>query len=288
LSVTKSSEAIVMQRDDGPSAAIDASTARGESGVSVMRLQFQRRLALFSASQTQHLIFMQTSPHLRLDCRISGDRLCHDTTSGSIAICPAGMDASVTSNTAVDGLVVAVKPGQLALAAAEDSAIDAQLRGRLSGHDHALLDIARRLASESATGYASGLRLWNAAASSFINRLVLAYTRMPDGPPRGRLGLPVLQKIRDYVHANLAEPIEVGDLASLAGRSPFHFTRIFTRSTGMTPYRYVVHLRLQAAIDRIRSGMSLAEVAADTGFSDQSHLSRWIRRVHGIPPSELA
>jgi AraC family transcriptional regulator len=34
--------------------------------------------------------------------------------------------------------------------------------------------------------------------------------------------------------------------------------------------------------------MSLAEVAADTGFSDQSHLSRWIRRVHGVAPSELA
>jgi AraC family transcriptional regulator len=56
----------------------------------------------------------------------------------------------------------------------------------------------------------------------------------------------------------------------------------------VTPYRYVVHLRLQAAIDRIRSGMSLAQVAADTGFSDQSHLSRWIRRVHGVPPSQLA
>jgi AraC family transcriptional regulator len=55
----------------------------------------------------------------------------------------------------------------------------------------------------------------------------------------------------------------------------------------MTPYRYVVHLRLQAAIEQIRSGISLADVAADTGFSDQSHLSRWIRRVHGVAPSQL-
>ena len=85
----------------------------------------------------------------------------------------------------------------------------------------------------------------------------------------------------------MSGPIEVNDLASLAGRSPYHFTRVFARSIGMTPYRYVVHLRLQAAIGRIRGGMSLAEVAADTGFSDQSHLSRWIRRVHGVAPSEL-
>jgi len=57
----------------------------------------------------------------------------------------------------------------------------------------------------------------------------------------------------------------------------------------MTPYRYVVHLRLQAALQRVRDGrMGLAEIAADTGFSDQSHLSRWIRRVHGVAPSALA
>ena len=82
--------------------------------------------------------------------------------------------------------------------------------------------------------------------------------------------------------------IEVTDLANLAGRSAFHFTRVFARSVGMTPYRYVVHLRLQAALRLLRAGqMSLAEIAADTGFADQSHLSRWIRRVHGVAPSEL-
>jgi AraC-like DNA-binding protein len=32
----------------------------------------------------------------------------------------------------------------------------------------------------------------------------------------------------------------------------------------------------------------LAEIAASTGFADQSHLSRWVRRVHGVSPSQLA
>ena len=111
--------------------------------------------------------------------------------------------------------------------------------------------------------------------------------RRPDESPRAALGPIALNKIRDYIRAHLAEPIEVNDLAALAGRSPFHFSRVFARSMGMTPHRYIVHHRLRAAIDRIRSGMSLAEVAADTGFSDQSHLSRWIRRVLGVAPSRL-
>ena len=32
----------------------------------------------------------------------------------------------------------------------------------------------------------------------------------------------------------------------------------------------------------------LAEIAASTGFADQSHLSRWVRRVHGVAPAQLA
>ncbi|MBV8092673.1 MAG: helix-turn-helix transcriptional regulator [Acetobacteraceae bacterium] len=87
---------------------------------------------------------------------------------------------------------------------------------------------------------------------------------------------------------NLAVTIEVGALAKIAGHSPFHFTRIFARSVGMTPYRYVVHLRLRRAFELLRDRRhGLADSAAATGFADQSHLSRWVRRVHGVSPTEL-
>ena len=102
------------------------------------------------------------------------------------------------------------------------------------------------------------------------------------------LGKDLIRRLRDYVVAHLDEPIEVEALADIAGRSPFHFTRVFTRSVGMTPHRYVVHLRLQRAIELVREGRSgLAEIAARTGFADQSHLSRWMRRVLGVSPTQL-
>jgi AraC family transcriptional regulator len=105
---------------------------------------------------------------------------------------------------------------------------------------------------------------------------------------RGMLSSDALKRIKEYVVAHLDEPIEVAALAAIAARSPFHFTRIFTQSVGLTPHRYVVHLRLQRAIELIRDGRSgLAEIAAHTGFADQSHLSRWIRRVHGVSPTEI-
>jgi AraC family transcriptional regulator len=255
----------------------------------VLRAKFDGG-AHFYATTQQHLIYFQMSPYLRLECRIAGRALQHETVAGALAICPAGTDCSADADASADILLIAIKPGHLALAAAEDSALDAQLNERLSGYDQKLLGLAQALASENAKNYPNGPLFWNEAANRFIGRLLLGYTSRPGKlAPRGRLDQRVLQRIRDYVLAHLAEPIEVAELASVAGRSPFHFSRVFARSVGMTPYRYVVHLRLQAAIQQVRSGqMSLAEIAADTGFADQSHLSRWVRRVHGVAPSELA
>ncbi|MBV8576723.1 MAG: helix-turn-helix transcriptional regulator [Acetobacteraceae bacterium] len=88
--------------------------------------------------------------------------------------------------------------------------------------------------------------------------------------------------------SHIGERIETAALATVADLSPFHFPRIFARSVGMTPYRYVVHLRLQRACELMRNRRHrLADIAAATGFSDQSHLSRWVRRVHGVSPGEL-
>jgi AraC family transcriptional regulator len=276
------------QKNGNPPHTFGASNPPGESGVAVLRARFQSA-ALFSATSNQHLVFFQMSPGVRIECRMAGRALLHDVNVGSLAICPAGMDCSAETDSGIDVLLIGIAPEKLALAAAEESALDARLNERLSGGDEKLLGIARLLASESANGYPNGPPLWNEAARRFIGQMVSGHSSVPDTIPRSRLSRAVLQRIRDHILAHLAEPIEVGDLAALAGRSAFHFSRVFARSVGMTPHRYVVHLRLQAALQRIRDGrMGLAEIAADTGFADQSHLSRWIRRVHGIAPSELA
>jgi AraC family transcriptional regulator len=64
--------------------------------------------------------------------------------------------------------------------------------------------------------------------------------------------------------------------------------RCALESVGITPHRWVVHLRLRRAIELVREGRSgLAEIAARTGFADQSHLSRWVRRVNGVSLTQL-
>jgi AraC family transcriptional regulator len=129
---------------------------------------------------------------------------------------------------------------------------------------------------------------WHEVANGFIHRLVARHTSWVATRARGVLGKDVLNRIRDYVLTNLDRPIEVATLAGMAGRSPFHFSRVFTRSVGVTPHRYIVQMRLQRAVELVRDrSSSLAEIATRTGFADQSHLSRWVRRVHGVSLTQL-
>ena len=254
---------LLAQRDGGSPMTLAAGSAPG--GVSVLSMRF-RGSAHFSATTRQHLVWFHSSMQTPFHCRIAGRALRHQPTAGSLAICPAGIDA-----------------------AAEESALCATLIERLSGYDQALFDLGRELVIECVGHYPSGPLYWNEVASNFIFALVARHTSRPARPTRGSLGKDVLDRLRDYVLSHLDEPIEVATLADIAGRSPFHFTRVFVRCVGLTPHRYIVHLRMRRAIELIRDGrMGLAEIAARTGFADQSHLSRWARRIHGVPLTQLA
>jgi AraC family transcriptional regulator len=80
----------------------------------------------------------------------------------------------------------------------------------------------------------------------------------------------------------------VRELAGAANLSVGHFTRSFEQATGLTPHRYLLHLRLSRARQLIAQrapGLSLAEIAATCGFSDQGHLGRHFRRVFGMTPA---
>jgi AraC family transcriptional regulator len=286
--MTELSDLSLAQADGNPPTTLAAGSAPGESGVSVVGLRFIGA-AHFNATPRQHLVWFQMSALSRFDCRIAGQVLRHEPPRGSLAICPAGLDCAADVEDSVDAMLIAIDPPSLALAAAENSALEAQLQERLSGYDEALFDFARTLASEVADGYPNGPLFWNEVASGFVCHLIARHTSVGATRMRGMLGKDVLERLKDYVLANLDRPIEVATLAGLAGRSPFHFSRVFTRSVGTTPHRYIVHLRLRRAIELARDRRcGLAEIAARTGFADQSHLSRWVRRVHGVPLTELA
>lgn len=105
---------------------------------------------------------------------------------------------------------------------------------------------------------------------------------------RGRLGKAALLRVADYVEARLHAQITLPDLADVAGISPFHFSRLFRRTTGVSPYRYVTMRRMERAkLLFLTTPLSVAAVAEQFGFWNLNHFRRQLRAQTGFLPSDL-
>lgn len=96
-----------------------------------------------------------------------------------------------------------------------------------------------------------------------------------------------LQRVLDYISANVRSDLTLEKLAEVACYSTFHFARKFTLAMGVSPQRYVCRVRLQNAMEELRAGkLSLAEIALDANFSSQASFTRAFRRATGTTPNE--
>jgi AraC family transcriptional regulator len=96
-----------------------------------------------------------------------------------------------------------------------------------------------------------------------------------------------LRRVVERMEHDRSKDLNLHTLASGSGYSRSHFLRAFYGSTGYTPHRFLVHLRVEKAKEMIRNGSSsLIDVALECGFSSHPHLSRAFRQVLGLTPSQ--
>jgi AraC family transcriptional regulator len=111
---------------------------------------------------------------------------------------------------------------------------------------------------------------------------------MPDLPNLANLDyVGRVNRAIDHITRNLAEPLDLKDVARVACFSPYHFHRIFQGLVGETIAAFIKRVRLQRAIFLLahRKGASLTEIALSCGFSSSSDFSRSFRKAFGVPPS---
>ena len=97
-----------------------------------------------------------------------------------------------------------------------------------------------------------------------------------------------LQTARELIHDNYCESISIAEVAKAAGVHPIHLSRTFRKFFHCTPGDYLRRCRLEKAASLLRRGRnSIAQVALECGFSDQSHFSKAFRLRLGMTPGEF-
>jgi AraC-like DNA-binding protein len=99
---------------------------------------------------------------------------------------------------------------------------------------------------------------------------------------------PTVARALAYVHDRWRDDFALRELANDVGLSPYHLIRTFERQIGMSPSRYRRALRVLAARRLVKAGLPPAEVAAECGFYDQSHLNRHFKAATGVTPGQYA
>lgn len=88
-----------------------------------------------------------------------------------------------------------------------------------------------------------------------------------------------------YIEDHASEALELDGLATRAGMSKYHFLRTFRRTAGVTPYQFLLNVRLRRAAVRIATTQTpISTIAFEEGFGDLSTFNRRFHKVFGVPP----
>ena len=103
--------------------------------------------------------------------------------------------------------------------------------------------------------------------------------------PSGATTLRLIRRTKEFLEAQLANPIRLVDIGRVVGASPAYLTDVFSRFEGVSLHQYLTQLRLGRALVELPHADDLTTLAFETGFSSHSHFSAAFRRAFGCTPS---
>ena len=236
-----------------------------------------------------HVVMVQLKDHAVIEFKNGSDRF-HTVrvAPGDAGLFPSMSPVSARTANSGSFVTVSLEPKFLLFAAHGLVTPDRlELVPRFPVHDPVLRELALALRTEAEVGSPGGRLYAESIASTLALHLVRHYSSSKPSERQATGGLARfrLRRVIDYVQEHLADDVTLEALSSAAGLSPYHFARLFKRSTGLAPRQYVIHCRVERAKSMlVHSNRSIANVAVEVGFCDQSHFAAHFRRIYGVTP----
>jgi AraC family transcriptional regulator len=191
----------------------------------------------------------------------------------------------------IDGMhFLSITISDTALAVAcEGTNGEVELRGADNVFDARVSALAAALNAERIAGFPNGRLFLDSIEQALAIALVHGYA-VRDRAVRiyqGGLGPARLRRVKEFIQAKIEDELTLSDIAQSVGLSTAHFSEMFRKSTGYTPYQFLLRCRTERAKEILRKAeLRVLDVAVACGFKTQQHFARVFRQLCGASPTE--
>lgn len=266
-----------------------SSRERGWTGIEATLCETSGGLVR-STPSAYHCLSMHVSGPIHASCRFEGSPKHRLQIAGDIDLLPAGSSASWHDEGETTMLIVRLHPS-LVHAVAESMGIGrsaVSIPPQLQLRDPHLQHIGWALKAELEADEPFGRVYAESLGVALASHLLRRYAHPAAVPTKLALSKRRLTDVLDYIHDHLSQDLSLTELAGVASLSPSHFKVFFRQSMGMPVHQYIIRQRVDYAVALIAQGkLPLCDVAIQAGFSNQSHMARYIRRFMGTSPGAL-
>ena len=223
---------------------------------------------------------------------LDGKRKTEARNEGDIGIIPANVSQRCSWNILSQFTILAIDPALLKQVGQDlvDPDRIELIPHFMTEQDSLIQGIIAALREELESAKIGGYLLVDSLKTTLAIHLLRKYCTAPPQPRNyaGGLSKAKLQQVTEYIAEHLDREVKLIELAAIAQISPYHFLRLFKNSLGITPHQYILQRRIEKAkYLLLHTELSITEVAATAGFYDQSHFTRYFKRIVGAGPKQL-